>query len=167
VEIVYIGIGSNLADPRAQVESGLQALARMPRTRFVRHSRLYRSAPWGNTQQPEFVNAAAQLETSLEPCDLLDELLRIERAAGRVRDGGRWGPRVLDLDILVHGERVLDEPGLRVPHAHLALRAFVLLPLAEVAPDLQVPGLGPIHSLLQRVDKSACLPLEPLPTLTE
>ena len=167
MEIVYIGLGSNLADPRAQVESGLQALARLPLTRLVRHSHLYRSAPWGNTQQPEFVNAVAQLETSLPPRELLDELLGIERAAGRIRAGERWGPRMLDLDILLYGERVLDEPGLCVPHAHLAQRAFVLLPLAEIASDLQVPGRGPIHTLLQRVDKSACLPLEPLSTLTE
>lgn len=167
MEFVYIGLGSNLADPRTQVESGLAALARLPRSTLLRRSRLYRSAPWGNTEQPEFINAVAELETFLQPRELLEQLLRIEREAGRTRNGERWGPRVLDLDILVHGERVLDEPGLHVPHAHLAQRAFVLVPLAEIAPDLQVPGLGPIHGLLAQADRSTCLPLESERTLTE
>ena len=160
-EIVYIGLGSNLADPRAQVESGLRALATLARTRLTRRSRLYRSAAWGKTDQPDFVNAVARLETSLEPRALLDELLTIEQAAGRRRGEHRWGPRILDLDILLHGDRMLSEPGLHVPHAHLAQRAFVLVPLAEIAPDLQVPGLGPIQLLLGHVDTLACLPLEP------
>jgi 2-amino-4-hydroxy-6-hydroxymethyldihydropteridine diphosphokinase len=159
-EIVYIGLGSNLAEPRAQIEAGLQALARVARTRLLRHSRLYRSAPWGKIDQPDFINAVAQLETELEPRALLEQMLAIEHAAGRIRSGDRWGPRVLDLDILLHGERVLDYPGLHVPHPRLAQRAFVLVPLAELAPDLQVPGIGPIQRLLQQVDTMACLPLE-------
>lgn len=156
MENVYIGLGSNLADPAAQVEAGLRALARLPKTRLVARSRLYRSAPWGRVDQPEFVNAAAQLETVLEPGLLLDALLQIERAAGRERDGTRWGPRVLDLDILVYGERRIAEPGLHVPHPHLPERAFVLVPLAEIAPDLQVPGRGRVADLLAGVDASTC-----------
>jgi 2-amino-4-hydroxy-6-hydroxymethyldihydropteridine diphosphokinase len=166
-EIVYIGLGSNLAEPRAQVEAGLQALTRMTRTRLLQRSRLYRSAPWGKVDQPDFINAVAQLETELEPRALLGQLLAIEHAAGRIRSGDRWGPRVLDMDILLHGERVLDEPGLHVPHPHLAQRAFVLVPLAEIAPDLQVPGIGPIQRLLTQVDTMACLPLELDRTATE
>jgi len=161
MEKVYIGLGSNLADPQAQVEHGLRALAALPETRLLRRSRLYRSAPWGKLDQPEFVNAAAVVETTLTPRGLLDHLLAIERGAGRQRDGQRWGPRVLDLDVLLYAARVIDEPGLRLPHPHLAERAFVLLPLAEIAPDLQVPGAGHIQALLERTDKSACLPLEP------
>jgi 2-amino-4-hydroxy-6-hydroxymethyldihydropteridine diphosphokinase len=156
MENVYIGLGSNLADPAAQVAAGLRALARLPRTRLVAHSRLYRSAPWGRADQPAFVNAAAQLETALEPRELLDALLRIERAAGRERDGTRWGPRVLDLDILAYGEKRIAEPGLHVPHPRLPERAFVLVPLAEIAPDLRIPGCGRVADLLAGVDASTC-----------
>src|SRR6185312_12840732 len=151
MEQVYVGLGSNLADPRAQVEHALHALERLPRTRFKQSSRLYRSAPWGWADQPEFVNAAVALQTELPPRELLDALLVIERAAGRARDTTRWGPRVLDLDILVYGDRLVDEPGLHVPHPHLHERAFVLLPLAEIAPDLLVPGRGRVGDLVQHV----------------
>jgi len=167
LDIAYIGIGSNLAEPRAQVHAALRALAALPRTRVLRQSRLYRSAPWGLRDQPEFVNAVAQLETALQPRALLEALLGVERAAGRRRDGTRWGPRVLDLDILLYGDRVLDEHGLRVPHPHLAERAFVLLPLAEIAPELSVPGLARVDALLQRIDRSGCVVLEPEPVLAE
>lgn len=156
MENVYIGLGSNLADPAAQVAAGLPALARLPRTRLVAHSHLYCSAPWGRADQPEFVNAVAQLETALEPRELLDHLLEIERAAGRERDGTRWGPRVLDLDVLAYAQRRIAEPGLHVPHPHLHERAFVLLPLAEIAPDLHIPGRGRVTDLLAGVDASTC-----------
>ncbi|HZP67422.1 MAG TPA: 2-amino-4-hydroxy-6-hydroxymethyldihydropteridine diphosphokinase [Rudaea sp.] len=160
---VGIGLGSNLADPRAQVERGFAALGRLPRSRLVRRSRLYRSAPWGRTDQPEFVNAAALVETALSARELLAELLAVERAAGRVRDAERWGPRMLDLDLLTYGDARIAEPGLSVPHPHLAERAFVLVPLAEIAPDLVVPGRGPVAALLARVDGSVCVPFEPEP----
>ena len=156
MENVYIGLGSNLADPAAQVEAGLRALARLPKTRLVAHSRLYRSAPWGRADQPEFVNAVIQLETALEPRELLDHLLGIERGAGRERDGTRWGPRILDLDILAYAQRRVAEPGLQVPHPHLHERAFVLVPLAEIAPDLHIPGRGRVADLLAGVDASTC-----------
>jgi 2-amino-4-hydroxy-6-hydroxymethyldihydropteridine diphosphokinase len=163
MERVYIGIGSNLADPRVQVERALHALARLPRTKLLRRSRLYRSAPWGRADQPEFVNAVAELQTELAPRELLDALLAIERNAGRERDATRWGPRVLDLDIISYGDRVTDEPGLHLPHPHLHERAFVLVPLAEIAPDLSVPGHGRVAVLAQHIDRSGCEPLEIAP----
>lgn len=156
MENVYIGLGSNLADPSAQVEAGVGALAKLPKTRLVACSRQYRSAPWGRADQPAFVNAVARVETALAPRELLDALLAIERAAGRERDGTRWGPRVLDLDMLVFGDRRIAEPGLHVPHPHLHERAFVLVPLAEIAPDLDIPGRGRIADLLASVDVSSC-----------
>jgi 2-amino-4-hydroxy-6-hydroxymethyldihydropteridine diphosphokinase len=152
----YIGVGSNLADPRAQVERALEHLANLPQSRLLRSSRLYRSAPWGMVDQPEFVNAVGAIETGLSPSALMQALLAIERDAGRERSGERWGPRILDLDLLLYGAQTLAEPGLQVPHPHLHERAFVLLPLAEIAPDLDVPGRGPIKTLLGRVDRSGC-----------
>ncbi len=152
----YIGLGSNLADPRAQVERALQCLARLPESRLLGSSHLYRSAPWGVLDQPEFVNAAAAIETGLSPQTLMQALLAIERDAGRDRSGERWGPRILDLDLLVYGALTLAEPGLQLPHPHLHERAFVLLPLAEIAPHLEVPGRGPISALLARIDTTGC-----------
>ena len=155
----YVGIGSNLDDPERQVRRAIEALASMPETRLVRASRLFRTAPWGRTDQPGFVNAAAEIATTLSPRALLDALLAIERAQGRHRDGTRWGPRTLDLDVLLYGDRVIDEPGLAVPHPHLAERAFVLLPLADLDPALHVPGRGRISELLRNVDTNGVLPL--------
>ena len=160
MEQVSVGLGSNLGDPRAQVERASRALASLPKTRLMQSSRLYRSAPWGRADQPEFVNAVVALQTELTPRELLEALLAIERAAGRARDATRWGPRVLDLDILVFGDRLIDEPGLHVPHPHLHERAFVLLPLAEIAPHLIVPGHGRVDDLARRIDASTCRPLE-------
>ncbi|MGH8041624.1 MAG: 2-amino-4-hydroxy-6-hydroxymethyldihydropteridine diphosphokinase [Rudaea sp.] len=149
---VYIGLGSNLNDPHAQVEAGLLALSTLPDSHLLRRSRLYDTAPWGRTNQPAFVNAVAQLETALAPRVLLDALLAVERAAGRERDITRWGPRVLDLDILVYANLRVDEPGLHLPHPHLHERAFVLVPLSEIAPELHVPGCGRVDALLARLD---------------
>jgi 2-amino-4-hydroxy-6-hydroxymethyldihydropteridine diphosphokinase len=154
--VAYVGLGSNLADPRVQIERALQNLARMPQSRLLQRSRLYCSAPWGVLDQPDFVNAAAALETGLPPRELMRSMLAIEREAGRDRSGERWGPRVLDLDLLLYDELALDEPALRVPHPHLHERAFVLLPLAEIAPHLEVPGRGPISALLAHLDTSGC-----------
>lgn len=155
--VAYIGVGSNLADPPAQVGRALLGLARMPQSRLLRSSRLYRSAPWGMLDQPEFVNAAAAVETELPAQALMQALLAIERDAGRDRRGERWGPRILDLDLLLYDALTIAEPGLQVPHPHLHERAFVLLPLAEIAPHLDVPGRGPISALLERVDTTGCL----------
>ncbi len=158
--MAYIGLGSNLAGPRGQVESGLAALARLPRSQLRQRSHLYRSAPWGVRDQPAFVNAVAALETSLSARMLMQSLLDIEREAGRERNHDRWGPRILDLDLLLFGDRIVDEDGLRVPHQHLHERAFVLVPLAEIAPDLQIPARGSISDLVARVDVTGCHQLE-------
>jgi 2-amino-4-hydroxy-6-hydroxymethyldihydropteridine diphosphokinase len=149
----YIGLGGNLGDVSATLERAFAALDALPRTRLTARSSIYRSPAWGMTDQPAFLNAVAALDTGLEPAALLAELLRIERAAGRERIGAmRWGPRTLDLDLLLYADAVIDQPGLRVPHPHLHERAFVLLPLAEIAPDATVPGLGRVTDLAVAVD---------------
>ena len=147
----FVALGSNLDDPRRQVERALAELDGIPGTRVTAHSHLYRSPPLGPTDQPDFINAVAALETTLAPRALLDALIDIERAHGRIRDGQRWGPRTLDLDLLLHGDTVQDEAGLALPHPGLTQRAFVLYPLAELAPDLGIPGAGPLRALLARV----------------
>jgi 2-amino-4-hydroxy-6-hydroxymethyldihydropteridine diphosphokinase len=154
-----IALGSNLDDPRAQVQRGFEALAALPQSRLLARSRLYRTPPWGIAEQPDFINAAARLETSLPPRALLDALRTIEARAGRVR-GVRNGPRSLDLDLLLYGDRIVDEPDLVVPHPRLHERAFVLLPLADVAPELEVPGQGRVTDLLAHVDASGCVALD-------
>ncbi len=134
MERVYIGLGSNLADPQQQLRGALQALAELPGSRLAAVSSLYASDPLGPADQPRYVNAVAALETDLEPLALLDALQRIELAQGRERKAERWGPRTLDLDILLFGERLIDQPRLQVPHYHMQARPFVLYPLAEIAP---------------------------------
>jgi 2-amino-4-hydroxy-6-hydroxymethyldihydropteridine diphosphokinase len=156
MRLAYIGIGSNLDDPERQVRAAIDALMRLPRTTFLRGSRLYRTAPWGKADQPAFVNAAAAISTELSPRELLDALLAIERAQGRERAGERWGPRVIDLDVVVYGDARIDEPGLHVPHPHSGERAFVLLPLADLDPELEIPGQGRVRALLERVDATGC-----------
>jgi 2-amino-4-hydroxy-6-hydroxymethyldihydropteridine diphosphokinase len=156
----YIGLGSNLDDPRFQVERALQALARLPQSSLLRRSHLYASAPWGVTSQPDFVNAAAALATQLPAQALMRALLDVERGFGRERGSDRWGPRVLDLDLLLYDDCRIDAPGLRLPHPHLHERAFVLLPLSEIAPALDVPGHGPVSELLARIDASGCRRLD-------
>jgi 2-amino-4-hydroxy-6-hydroxymethyldihydropteridine diphosphokinase len=152
-----IGLGGNLGDAAATLREALQALDQLSGTRLLRVSPLYRTPAWGNTDQPDFVNAAALVETTLPARALLDALLELERRFGRRREAApQWGPRVIDLDLLLYGDRTIDEPGLRVPHPHLHERAFALLPLADVAPDMRVPGRGPVHELLSAVDAQAC-----------
>ena len=139
---------------RATLAAALPALAALPGTALLSHSRLYRTPAWGRTDQPDFVNAVAAVRTTLEPRALLAGLLAVERRFGRDRgaETDRWGPRVLDLDLLLHGDAVLDEPGLALPHPRLHERAFVLVPLAEIAPALTVPGRGRVADLLAAVD---------------
>jgi 2-amino-4-hydroxy-6-hydroxymethyldihydropteridine diphosphokinase len=155
--VAYIGIGSNLDEPEGQVASAIDALRRLPQSRLQRVSRLFRTPPWGRAEQPAFINAVAELATRLSPRELLDVLLAIERERGRHRDGTRWGPRVIDLDILLYGDISIDEDGLRIPHPHIAERAFVLLPLADLDGDLYVPGQGRVRELLDRVDTQGCV----------
>jgi len=135
MERVYIGLGSNLAEPREQLRGALKAFTAIPSSQLIAVSSLYISDPLGPPDQPRYNNAVAALDTSLPPLELLDALQAIEQAHGRERKAERWAPRTLDLDILLYGERLLDEPRLRVPHYHLHARAFVLYPLAEVAPE--------------------------------
>ena len=138
----YVGLGSNLQMPARQIEDALGLLAELPNSRLVSSSSLYRSAPLGGIEQPDFVNAVAAMLSTLNAADFLAHLQDIEQRQGRERAGTRWGPRVLDLDLLVYGNAVIDDPGITVPHPGIAERNFVLLPLGELAPDLYVPGLG-------------------------
>ena len=147
----YIGLGSNLQDPQAQVLRAFAALQALPATRLVRRSPLYRSAPFGPVPQPDYINAAAGLLTQLDPRTLLGELLALERSLGRPAERERWGPRVIDLDLLVFGRARLEEPGLTLPHSGIVERNFVLYPLCDLAPDLDVPGLGRVAELRERL----------------
>jgi 2-amino-4-hydroxy-6-hydroxymethyldihydropteridine diphosphokinase len=148
----YIGIGANLGDPVAQVLRACARLAQdVPDTRLIARSRLYRNPPMGPQDQPDYVNAVARVDTHLAPRTLLTELQRIEAACGRWRDGTRWGPRLLDLDLLLFGDETVDEPGLRVPHPGIAERDFVLFPLLEIAPPLVIPGHGSVATLCRRM----------------
>jgi len=156
----YVGLGSNLDDPRAQVLRAFDALARLPDTLLVLRSTLYRTPPFGPVEQPDFVNAAVAMLTQHDAVEFLAMLKQLETDLGREPPVVRWGPRLIDLDLLVHGTTALDEAGIIVPHPGLADRAFVLKPLAELAPDLLVPRVGRVSSLLARVDASN---VEPLP----
>lgn len=161
-----IGLGSNLSnergDPFAHIQSALRALAGLAETRFIHQSSTYRSAPLsGAGSQPDYANAAAVIETRLAPLELLNELLSIERVHGRVRDGTRWAPRLLDLDLLLYGDLCLDHPQLRIPHPELARRDFVLEPLAEIAADWWLPGLALGRTSV--ADLRAALGSRPLP----
>jgi 2-amino-4-hydroxy-6-hydroxymethyldihydropteridine diphosphokinase len=146
----YIALGSNLADPVAQLGIAFEELGRLPHTHFVARSSLWRSAPVGYLDQPDFVNAVAEVETSLEAETLLAHLLDIERRHGRVREFQN-APRTLDLDIALYGDDRIDTPTLTVPHPRMQERAFVLLPLNELAPDIVIPGHGALRDLLPGV----------------
>lgn len=153
-----VGLGGNLGNPAARIEAAFGALAALPDTVLLERSRLYRSAPMGPADQPDYCNAVALLDTDLPARALLEALLAIERAAGRVREGERWGPRTLDLDLLVYGDARIEEPGLKVPHPGIAERAFVLVPLCEIAPELCVPGLGTVREVAARIDTRGLVP---------
>lgn len=156
----FIALGSNQADPAVQVTKACAELRALPQSRLLACSSLYRSAPLGPQDQPAFINAVAMLDTQLAPEALLDALQDIEQRSGRVRKAERWGPRILDLDLLLYADRIIDTPRLQVPHYHMHARSFVLYPLAELAADLTMPDGTPLQHLLQ-----ACPPtgLERLP----
>ena len=143
----FIGLGANLGDPREQVRRAVAALGALPRTRLLASSSLYRSAPVGVGPQPDYVNAVAKVETALSARELLEELLTAEARAGRERPAP-GAPRTLDLDLLLYGDAVIDEPGLVVPHPRMHERAFVLLPLAEIAADISIARKGSVKTLL-------------------
>jgi 2-amino-4-hydroxy-6-hydroxymethyldihydropteridine diphosphokinase len=154
-----IGLGGNLGDVRARLDAAIAAIDALPGVHVADRSRFYRTPPWGNTEQPEFVNAAIAVDTTLPPTELLDALLATERAFGRVRDGERWGPRTLDLDLLAYGDTMIHEDRLTVPHPRIPERAFVLLPLADIAIDTRLPGQGRVGDLLAAIDADGCTPL--------
>ena len=145
-----IAIGANLAEPALQVDKAFGELARLPSTRLLARSALYRTAPIGAPGQPDYVNACALVETALAPRALLDALLAIERNHGRVREIPN-GARTLDLDIILYGSRTIAEPGLAIPHPRAHVRAFVLAPLHDVWPDARIPGQGDVATLLASV----------------
>jgi 2-amino-4-hydroxy-6-hydroxymethyldihydropteridine diphosphokinase len=147
----YVALGSNLDDPQRQVLRAMDALADLPDTSVCRRSSLYRTPPWGVLEQPAFINAAVELETSLAPHVLLDAMLAIERRAGRVR-GERNGPRTLDLDLIHVDDVQIDDARLTVPHPRMAERAFVLLPLCDIAPTMVLPGDLTVAQRLAQLD---------------
>ena len=147
----YVALGSNLSGPRRQVEAAFEALAGLPGSRLVLRSSLWRSAPMGPQDQPPFVNAAAGLVTTASPRAFLESLKALERSLGKAEPAVRWGPRVIDLDLLAFGSHAVDEPGLTLPHPGLHQRNFVLYPLSEIAAELWVPGLARVRRLRERV----------------
>ncbi|MGI9291015.1 MAG: 2-amino-4-hydroxy-6-hydroxymethyldihydropteridine diphosphokinase [Gammaproteobacteria bacterium] len=146
----YIGLGANLNDPVTQVRRALDELRGIAGVRYVAASHLYKNPPMGPQDQPDYVNAVAGVLTTLAPQVLLETLQKLEHRLGRVRTtGDRWGPRVIDLDLLVYGTSELAEPGLNLPHSGISERNFVLLPLCDIAPLLNVPGQGTVQTLAQ------------------
>jgi 2-amino-4-hydroxy-6-hydroxymethyldihydropteridine diphosphokinase len=142
VTLAYVGLGSNLGDREGAIRAAADAIGAR------RLSPVVETDPWGYEDQPRFLNAVAELETELDPRALLDLLLAVERSLGRVRTGPRWGPRTIDLDLLLYGEKRITEPDLEVPHPRMHERAFVLEPLAALAPELEIPGRGTVSEAL-------------------
>ena len=153
--LAYVGLGSNLGDREGTLRAAVGRMRSLPETEVVRRSTLRDTEPVGNVDQPRFLNGAVELETGLSARALLGQLLELERAFGRDRHSvPALGPRTLDLDLLLYGDRPIDEPGLEVPHPRLHERRFVLEPLAELSPSLEVPGKGSVETLLARLDSA-------------
>ncbi len=150
----FIGVGSNLDEPQNQVARGVEALGGLPMTQLVLRSKLYRTMPMGPQDQPRFVNAVAGLLTQLDAHALLTQLKALEKKLGRAEPIVRWGPRSIDFDLLVLGSERIDSPDLKLPHPGIAERAFVLVPLAEIAPHLDIPGVGQPNALVAKVATS-------------
>jgi 2-amino-4-hydroxy-6-hydroxymethyldihydropteridine diphosphokinase len=146
--LAYVGLGSNLGDREAAIRRAVELLDEDPGIEVVRLSSLRETDPWGYKEQPRFLNAACAIETRLAPVELLARLLAVEQTLGRTRDGPVWGPRVIDLDLLLYGDETVELPGLTVPHPHLVERAFVLEPLAELDPELRLPDGRLVGALL-------------------
>ena len=145
----FVGLGANIGEPRRAIRKALRLLGEEDGIAVVRISGLRETDPTGYLNQPRFLNGAAELETTLQARELLERQLAVERRLGRIRrDGPRFGPRVIDLDLLLYGDEVIDEPGLQVPHPRLHERRFALEPLAELDPSLEIPGRGPVQALL-------------------
>ncbi len=148
----YVGLGANLGEREAALRAAVAALDAIEGVRVVAVSRFRETDPVGYLDQPRFLNGAAALDTTLGPRELLDALLAVERSLGRTREGPRFGPRTIDLDLLIYGDESVDEPGLTIPHPRLHERAFALEPLAELDPGLVVPGHGPLETLLRKLE---------------
>lgn len=155
----YVGLGSNLENPIQQVSDALIELNEIPQTRLLKQSQLYRSDPVGPPGQPDYINAVALLETALEPLDLLDALQSIENAHQRRRIQ-HWGPRTLDLDLLLYADQQIDLERLQVPHPHMTEREFVLYPLAEIAPEIELPNGIPLQQLLTKCPLGTLAPVD-------
>ncbi|MEJ2515961.1 MAG: 2-amino-4-hydroxy-6-hydroxymethyldihydropteridine diphosphokinase [Gammaproteobacteria bacterium] len=156
----YVGLGSNLDDPRRQLLAAFEALARLDETRLLAVSSLYGSAPMGPPGQPDYVNAAAGMLTTLAPEEFLSALQAVEKAHGRRRDGERWGPRILDLDLLGFGNLTRRDDDLVLPHPGIPRRPFVIVPLAEIAPGLRLPGLPPVAAMARSAARDELWMLE-------
>jgi len=150
---VFIGLGSNLSNPVQQVTEACAEIAALKKVRFIKFSSLYQSPPMGPSNQPDYINAVAEIATSLTADELLAELQAIERHHGRVRSEQQWSARTLDLDMLLYGEKIINSERLVIPHMGLYERAFVLYPLLEIAPDLDIPGYGAIAELVQNCER--------------
>jgi 2-amino-4-hydroxy-6-hydroxymethyldihydropteridine diphosphokinase len=150
---VYVGLGSNLGDGQSLINQALGELDRQRGIGLLRRSSLYSSGAWGFEDQPDFINAVAELDSSLSATELLAVLLATEKKGGRVRSTLRWGPRTIDLDLLLYGQDVLRIEGLEVPHPRMHLRAFVLLPLIELVPEIEIPGIGPARKCYDSLQK--------------
>jgi 2-amino-4-hydroxy-6-hydroxymethyldihydropteridine diphosphokinase len=144
----YVGLGGNVGDREGTIRRALLLVAQRPGIEVVLVSQLRETDPVGFTDQPRFLNGAALIETTLQPFELLAQLLDVERELGRVRNGHRYGPRTIDLDLLLYGDLVVDEPGLTLPHPRLHEREFALEPLVELDPTLEIPGRGPVSDVL-------------------
>lgn len=155
----YIGLGSNQADPAEQLRRACSAIAELPETQLTACSQFYSSAPMGPQDQPSYVNAVAMLSTELDALTLLDALQAIEQQQGRQRKAERWGPRTLDLDMLLYGDQQIQHSRLQVPHYHMRARAFVLYPLAELTPDLILPDGTALQSWLKKCPPEGLTPL--------
>ena len=151
--IVYIAVGSNLSDPVNQAKQAINSLKTLPKSEFLQASSLYSSSPMGPQDQPDYINAVVAVKTELTPLELLDSTQAIEQEQGRVRKEERWGPRTLDLDIILFGDEVIDSERLTIPHYGMKEREFVLYPLAEIAPSLTLPDGTELSELLEKTDR--------------
>lgn len=156
----WIGLGSNLGDGTRLTKRALELLGQDDSIQVLRTSSLYRTSPWGHAAQPDYINSVAELSVSMEPLQLLETLMEVEQRLGRTRSGRRWGPRCMDLDVLLLENRILFLPGLAVPHPRMHRRAFVLVPLCELEPGLLIPGRGTVRACLDRLpgrDVASCM----------
>jgi 2-amino-4-hydroxy-6-hydroxymethyldihydropteridine diphosphokinase len=156
--VAWIGLGSNLQNPEQQLTQALTELNNAALLSVIAHSALYRTPPMGPADQPDYINAVAMVETTLPPESMLDTLQAIESQHGRIRDGEQWGPRTLDLDLLLYADLSISSERLTVPHPGIGLRNFVLYPMREISPTMDIPGLGPISDVIQQLDQDPPTP---------